>query len=509
MSPSTTDPASPAAGPRARRRTTRTARERGQVLVIFAGAMIALVALCAVVVDVAWYWTSNLRMQRAADAAALAGVVWLPGNQGKATIVARDEAAKNGYTNGVDGVVVTPSYDAKNPRRIKVAITGPVGTLFARAVGINSWPAARDGEGRLRAARPDGQPPELLRRRLLRGLVSHTSVATGHTSCDAPSWDPACAGNLATAAPSGGQWTPTSGTIQASVNANNNVYATENTNGEKQQLSTFGLLSGGSAIPTPGTGQALTINGIEVRLSDAFVSATCNNSTIGVQLSWDAGTTWSTAVPTGNLGTNTSTGDYMLGQQLDDQRLGGARLGSERLQRRELPRAPDRQQGLRHVEHDPQPRPARAAGRLDDDDDDHDQGGPPGARPGHGLGARPPGLLGRDVHLGRLSRERRQVRPALSRQRHRASRPARTARPTTRAATTTRSSCRAATATCACSTRCSAPRATTGTAARSAPAITGPAAPPRPASRRWPSPTRCTTRRRPCSTPPTTRRSPR
>ena len=82
MPPSTAVPASRAAGPRVRR-TTRTARERGQVLVIFAGAMIALVALCAVVVDVAWYWTSNLRMQRAADAAALAGVVWLPGNQGK------------------------------------------------------------------------------------------------------------------------------------------------------------------------------------------------------------------------------------------------------------------------------------------------------------------------------------------------------------------------------------------------------------------------------------------
>jgi Flp pilus assembly protein TadG len=303
MSPSTAEPATPAAGPRARR-TTRTARERGQVLVIFAGAMIALVALCAVVVDVAWYWTSNLRMQRAADAAALAGVVWLPGNQGKASIVARDEAAKNGYTNGVDGVVVTPSYDKKNPRRIKVAITGPVGTLFARAVGINSWPAARSAKADYVLPVPMGSPQNYYGVGFYEGLVSHTSVATGHTSCDAPSWDGSCTGNLATAAPSGGQWTATSGTIPNSVNSNNNVYATENTNGEKQQLSTFGLLSGGAAIPTPGTGQALTITGVEVRLSDAFVSATCSNSTIGVQLSWDAGTTWSTALATGTLSTN-------------------------------------------------------------------------------------------------------------------------------------------------------------------------------------------------------------
>ena len=91
------------------RRTSKSRSQRGQILVIFAGAMIALMALCAVVVDVAWYWTNNLRMQRAADAAALAGVVWLPGNQGRATTAARDEAAKNGYTNGVDGVVVTPT----------------------------------------------------------------------------------------------------------------------------------------------------------------------------------------------------------------------------------------------------------------------------------------------------------------------------------------------------------------------------------------------------------------
>ena len=145
MAPITPDPSIDAARPRPRR-TSRSRSQRGQILVIFAGALIALMALCAVVVDVAWYWTNNLRMQRAADAAALAGVVWLPGNQGRATTAARDEAAKNGYTNGVDGVSVTPTYDAANPRRIKVAITGPVGTLFARAVGLNAWPAARSAK---------------------------------------------------------------------------------------------------------------------------------------------------------------------------------------------------------------------------------------------------------------------------------------------------------------------------------------------------------------------------
>ena len=63
------------------------------IVVIFAAAIVAIIAMCGVVVDVAWYWTNNLRMQRAADAAALAGVVWLPGNPTQAFVVARATTA--------------------------------------------------------------------------------------------------------------------------------------------------------------------------------------------------------------------------------------------------------------------------------------------------------------------------------------------------------------------------------------------------------------------------------
>ena len=38
-------------------------------------SIIVFVGLCAIVIDVSWYWANSLRMQRAADAAALAGVV--------------------------------------------------------------------------------------------------------------------------------------------------------------------------------------------------------------------------------------------------------------------------------------------------------------------------------------------------------------------------------------------------------------------------------------------------
>ena len=82
--------------------------ERGQVLPIFAIMSVVLLGAAALVTDVAWMWTNQQRMQRAADAGALAGAIYLPGNQTLAFSTARAETTKNGYTNGVGGVVVTP-----------------------------------------------------------------------------------------------------------------------------------------------------------------------------------------------------------------------------------------------------------------------------------------------------------------------------------------------------------------------------------------------------------------
>src|SRR5664280_412365 len=66
-------------------------RPRGQVLVIFVMSIFVLLGICAVVIDVSWYWANTLRVQRAADAACLAGVVSLPGdtvNAGKLAVQA-------------------------------------------------------------------------------------------------------------------------------------------------------------------------------------------------------------------------------------------------------------------------------------------------------------------------------------------------------------------------------------------------------------------------------------
>ncbi len=288
----------------------RRTRSRGQVVVVFAAAIVVLIALCGVVIDVAWYWTGNLRMQRAADAAALAGVVWLPGNPSQAITVARAEASKNGYAHGTGGVVVTPSVDPHNDRRLNVSISGTVGTFFSGVVGVNSWPAQRTAKADYVLPVPMGSPDNYYGVGYLVKPETTTTTNTTHSTGDT-GWDVATG-----TAPSGGQWsqsaTGSGRTITTMLNQNNNEYAQETTNGHQQQWANFGLLSGGSAIPSPGGNQVLTITGIEVRLQDAFVSASCPGSTIGVDLSWNGGGSWSTRVTTPSLGTSTTNGDYTL-----------------------------------------------------------------------------------------------------------------------------------------------------------------------------------------------------
>ena len=141
----------------------RKPRSRGQIVVIFAISVMAFVGLCAIVIDVSWYWANSLRMQRAADAAALAGVIRLPADFAGATTLARAESKKNGYENGVNGVSVTPVQDPSNNRRLRVTITADIGTFFARVIGVNSFHTSRSSKAEYVLPGPDGQPGELLR----------------------------------------------------------------------------------------------------------------------------------------------------------------------------------------------------------------------------------------------------------------------------------------------------------------------------------------------------------
>ncbi len=139
----------------------RNRRDQGQVLIIFVGAMVAMMGIMAIVVDISWYWASSLRVQRAADAAALAGAIYLPGSTANAYDAALAEARKNGYTPGA-GTVITPLQDTANggsdPRLLDVTISTPVQTFFARVFGINSFNATRTAKAIYVQPVPMGSP---------------------------------------------------------------------------------------------------------------------------------------------------------------------------------------------------------------------------------------------------------------------------------------------------------------------------------------------------------------
>ncbi len=214
-----------------------TDRRRGQVIVIFAGAMLLFAMLAAAVIDVSWYWTNNLRMQRAADAAALAGVVFLPGDPTSAINAARDEAEKNGFEHGTAGVVVDPVQDPTNNRRLIVTINANVGTFFARVAGITSWPASRTSKSEFVLPVPMGSPENYYgvfgMVRTPGGGITETDTDTGTTSYFDPSSAP------------GGNWTNAARAyVQDSVSPPTS-YATRNTNTDPYQVY-GGIPDGGS-----------------------------------------------------------------------------------------------------------------------------------------------------------------------------------------------------------------------------------------------------------------------
>ena len=134
------------------------ARARGQVLVMFVGSLLVLLGMAALVVDVSWLWANSLRVQRAADAAALAGVVWLPADPTSAYTTARNEATKNGYLDGSGGIVVVPAKDASNDRKLRVRISAPVTTYFLGIFGFNQVTVSKDSSAEYVLPVPMGSP---------------------------------------------------------------------------------------------------------------------------------------------------------------------------------------------------------------------------------------------------------------------------------------------------------------------------------------------------------------
>ena len=245
--------------------------QRGQVLVMFAASIVVFVGMCAVVLDVAWYWANSLRMQRAADAAALAGVVYLPGNPTGAATAAKAEAAKNGYTNATGGVTVTAAPDAANNRSMRVTVTGPVGTFFMRFFGITTIPASARSMAEYVLPVPMGSPDNYYgvfgTLRTPSGGSTSSSSTSGITAWLSP-----------TSVPSTVWTTPSNAYSGTDADAS----ATTSTNLAQQAWGGFGVTAAGTGT--------LSVTSLEVALRAA--SGATSGCVLRVAVSWN-GTTWS------------------------------------------------------------------------------------------------------------------------------------------------------------------------------------------------------------------------
>lgn len=108
--------------------------ERGQVMVLAAVSMLAICAMAGFTIDVASWYQAHRKEQSVADAAALAAVKNLPGNQGQASADATSYAVKN------SGALTSTTYSTKymSGDTVTVTASATAPSFFLKVLGVSS-----------------------------------------------------------------------------------------------------------------------------------------------------------------------------------------------------------------------------------------------------------------------------------------------------------------------------------------------------------------------------------
>lgn len=139
-----------------RLRRTRQSSENGYVAVMVGIMLTVLLAFCAFAVDVGnWYFTGQ-RAQRAADAAALGGVPYLPGDSASAFSTAQTLAARNNFA-AAGNTTVTSAIDGR-PTRLRVTVSRTVQNQFGWLMGLPQTTITRTAVADYAGPVPMGSP---------------------------------------------------------------------------------------------------------------------------------------------------------------------------------------------------------------------------------------------------------------------------------------------------------------------------------------------------------------
>lgn len=135
------------------RRRREPGRDAGYIAVIAVVLTPVIFGCAALTIDVGnWYFVGQ-KVQRAADAAALAGVTYMPGNFDAARTQALATAAANGYPTNV-----VPAPVSGQPSKLRVTITTTVNNTFGQLLGLDSTTIRRTAVASFQAPLPMGSP---------------------------------------------------------------------------------------------------------------------------------------------------------------------------------------------------------------------------------------------------------------------------------------------------------------------------------------------------------------
>jgi Putative Flp pilus-assembly TadE/G-like len=141
------------------------ADDRGVALPFLALILVLLLGMAAFAVDLGWIFLNSARLQRAADSAALAGVIFLPSDTAEAGASATDGANANGWSigtvNGVSNGSGGPDsldWAQLADNRLSVTLSAEVPTFFLKVLGFNQFQLSRTATAEYIKPVPIGSP---------------------------------------------------------------------------------------------------------------------------------------------------------------------------------------------------------------------------------------------------------------------------------------------------------------------------------------------------------------
>ncbi len=157
-------------------------RDDGFILATSGLLLVSLLVIAALAIDVGAWYSRGAQLQRAADAAALAGVVWMP-DLATATSVAQTTASKNGFTNGTNGITVAVAPVTGNSHQLQVTITDSNVPRYFSQMFISNQTISKSATAEYLLPIPLGSPDNKL------GNQSNTDTQNLWASVSAPYTD--------------------------------------------------------------------------------------------------------------------------------------------------------------------------------------------------------------------------------------------------------------------------------------------------------------------------------